>query len=50
MKNSKVNYSFNYNRPGHEILLPNGLPSKLSENVNQTMKGVDVEQDEIFQK
>ena len=38
----------NYKKPGHEILLTNGIPSKLSENVNKTMKGV--EQDEIFQK
>jgi len=38
----------NYKRPDHEILLTNGIPSKLSENVNKMMKGV--EQDEIFQK
>ena len=37
-----------YKRSRHEILLTNGIPSKLSENVNKTMKGV--EQDEIFQK
>ena len=37
-----------YKRPRHEILLTNVIPSKLSENVNKMMKGV--EQDEIFQK
>ena len=37
-----------YKRPRHEILLTNGILSKLSENVNKIIKGV--EQDEIFQK